>query len=100
MSKENKEEIYKGVTMSSYQKALEILANRMFDLFDKTENTYNNNRGSNLMWAISFTASLITVDSIDHSLKNKISLTNAIIDKLRENRKDSWIYNDLNLLKD
>ena len=90
---------YRGVTIKDYNKAQQLNSDKMFALFDKDEKTYKNgNRGLSLMWAIGFTTSCISKQSIDRHLNENIPLDIAILKELIVERPDGYIFTDLNLL--
>lgn len=74
---------YKGISEKQYNKALKEYSKRMFKLFDK-DKSFNSNKGSSLMWLGSFTSRYIARDVVDYSIKNKISLFEALIIILKE----------------
>lgn len=84
---------YKGYTEDQYREAMQNYAKAMFDLFD-SDKSYNSNKGSSLMWLGSFTASLIGRDVVDRSIREKTSLSIALVNELMtisEERKEDLL---------
>lgn len=78
----------RNLTVKDYQNAQEVLSTRMFDLFDTTGQEYNNNKGSSLMWNLSFTAPLVADSAMIFYDKGE-TLPNAIARALMENSPEN-----------
>ena len=85
-----------SITITDYHAAISVLSKKMFNLFDSTGNTYDSNRGSSLMWVLSFTANVMSAE-ICNTYKGGCLATHAL-NKLIENAASPVSKKDLSLL--